>query len=222
MARAFVFDLDGTLVDSERENAQSIEDVLGARGRVLSDEERRFVVGHGWREIYQHLHAAGGVDLSFDALKDAAAEAKERACEHSGLRVLPGAVAYVRRAALHGPCTIVSGSSRREVAWAIDRLDLRSAIPWFIAAEDVAHGKPDPEGYLAAAARLGVAPAECVVFEDSNAGIAAAVRAGMHCVALAVGNFLGQDQSSADLLVETFEAIGDQFFTPAAWPPSRR
>src|SRR5579883_2243512 len=73
MVRAILFDLDGTLVDTERENAESIAVVLGARGRPMSDEERRFVVGHGWREIYEHLVAGGGVDLSFEQLKEAAA-----------------------------------------------------------------------------------------------------------------------------------------------------
>src|SRR5574341_655127 len=114
--RAFLFDLDGTLVDTERENADSIERVLTARGRPLSAEEREFVIGHGWREIYEHLVANGGIDLSFAQLKELAAEEKERIVDQSGgLRVLPGAVEFVRRAALFGPCTVVSGSSRREI-----------------------------------------------------------------------------------------------------------
>ena len=205
--RAFLFDLDGTLVDTERENADSIERVLMARGRPLSAEEREFVIGHGWREIYQHLVAHGGVDLSFGQLKELAAEEKERIVDQAGgLRVLPGAVEFVRRAALFGPCTVVSGSSRHEIAFCIDRLGLGDIIPWFVGAEDVAHGKPSPEGYLLAARRLrehhrdgqgDVAPADCIVFEDSTAGVAAARAAGMYCVALAVGNFSCQDQSQA-------------------------
>lgn len=211
MPRAFLFDLDGTLVDSERENAESIEVVLSARGRLLSDEERDFVVGHGWREIYERLRAGGGVDLSFDELKEQAAIAKEAICQERGLRQVPGAVEYVRRAAARGPCTIVSGSSRREVAFCIRVLGLAGEVPWYIGAEDVREGKPSPEGYLLAARRLAVEPTECVVFEDSAAGIVSAKRAGMRCVALSAANFLGVDQRGADLVVRDFLALGDRF-----------
>jgi beta-phosphoglucomutase-like phosphatase (HAD superfamily) len=216
--RAFLFDLDGTLVDTERENADSIERVLTARGRPLSAEEREFVIGHGWREIYQHLVTHGGIDLSFAELKELSAEEKERIVDQAGgLRVLPGAVEFVRRAARFGPCTVVSGSSRREIAFCIDRLGLGDVIPWFVGAEDVAHGKPSPDGYLLAARRLReqhghTTPADCVVFEDSAAGVAAARAAGMYCVALEAGNFSRQDQSQAQLRVANFLEIGDRFF----------
>ena len=216
--RAFLFDLDGTLVDTERENADSIERVLQARGRLLTADEREFVIGHGWREIYDHLVAHGGIDLSFAALKELAAAEKERLVDEvGGLRVLPGAVEFVRRAARFAPCAVVSGSSRREIAFCIDRLHLHDSIPWFVGTEDVSHGKPSPEGYLLAAERLrqhhpGLTPADCIVFEDSAAGVAAAHAAGMYCVALAAGNFSHQDQSQAQLRVANFLEIGDRFF----------
>ncbi len=213
MGRAFLFDLDGTLVDSERENAASIAAVLGPLGRQLSDEEMGFVVGHGWREIYQQLVAGGGTaGLSFEELKERACEAKERICEGTGLAVLPGAVEFVRRAAQHGQCAVVSGSSRREIAWVLGQLDLGGEIPFFVGAEDVARGKPAPDGYLAASKQLKIPPRACTVFEDSRAGIAAAKAAGMTCVALAAGNFLGQDQSDADLRVQSFLSLGDRLW----------
>ncbi len=212
MRRAFLFDLDGTLIDSERENAAAIDAVLAARGRPLTDEDKAFVVGHGWREIHEHLAAPGGVDLSLAELMEAAADEKERLIARGGLLVLPGSVGFVRRAATFGRCSVVSGSSRREIAWALRFLGLDDIVRWFVGAEDVTAGKPSPEGYLAAARRLDVDPSACWVFEDSSAGIAAARAAGMRCVALAAGNFLGQDQSSADLCVETFEALGDRLW----------
>jgi HAD superfamily hydrolase (TIGR01509 family) len=213
MARAFLFDLDGTLVDSERENAASIAAVLGPLGRQLSDEEMGFVVGHGWREIYQKLAAGGGTaGLSFDELKERASEAKERICAGTGLSVLPGAVEFVQRAAKQGRCAVVSGSSRREIAWVIGQLGLGEELPFFVGAEDVSRGKPAPDGYLAASKHLKVPPRACTVFEDSSAGIAAAKAAGMTCIALAAGNFLGQDQSDADLRVQSFLSLGDRLW----------
>ena len=215
MPRAFLFDLDGTLVDSERENAESIAIVLASRGRKMTDEERAFVVGHGWREIYEHLRGNGGVSLSFDQLKELAAIAKERICEEAGMRVIPGAVAFVREAARRAPCAIISGSSRREIDFCVRTLRIETEIPWFIGAEDVSAGKPSPEGYLAAAKRLAVEPKDCMVFEDSAAGIASARAAGMACIALSAANFLGVDQSAADQVVRDFEALGSSFFAAA-------
>ena len=209
--RAFLFDLDGTLVDSERENAQSIAEVLGALGRPLSDADRAFVVGHGWREIYQHLREGGGVELSFDELKERAAEAKERICQQSGLPVIPGAPEFVRRAAARAPVAVVSGSSRREIDFCLRLIGLDEVVPWFIGAEDVARGKPSPDGYLAAAARLGRDPRDCLVFEDSVAGIAAARSAGMRCVAISAANHLGATQD-AEVVLRDFREAGDRFF----------
>jgi|SRR5579871_2573294 len=210
--RAFLFDLDGTLVDSERENADSVVEVLRARGRQVSDEERAFVVGHGWREIYDHLVAGGGVTLGYDELKERAAIVKERLCEARGLRILPGAVAFVRRAASFGPCAVVTGSSRREAEWTLRKLALDGAVRALVAAEDAPRGKPSPDPYLEAAKRLGVPPSACIAFEDSLHGIRAAKAAGMKCVALAAGNFLGHDQSGADLVAASFEALGDRLW----------
>jgi sugar-phosphatase len=215
MDRAFLFDLDGTLVDSERENAESIVRALAVFGRPVDEEERAFVVGHGWREIYAKL-AERGVPLSFEQLKERAAEEKERLCDAEGLRVLPGAVEFVRRAAAHGRCAIVSGSSRREVAWTVGRLGLDGAIAVAVAAEDVARGKPAPDGFLAAARALAVPPVGCTVFEDSVHGIAAARAAGMRCVAIAAGNYQGHDQSGADLRVASFLELGDRLWRESA------
>jgi sugar-phosphatase len=87
------------------------------------------------------------------------------------------------------------------------RLGVEALAPGFVGAEDVPRGKPAPDGFLLGAARLGVPPEGCVVLEDSSAGIAAALAAGMTVVGVEAGNFAGQDQGGADLVVASLAEV---------------
>src|SRR5581483_1843342 len=200
---------DGTLADTERQNAESVARALAARGRPLSDEERHFVIGHGWNEIYHHLVGNGGITLGFHELVEAAAHARAELVAAEGLDVLPGAVEAVRRLSKRYLSTVVSGSSRGEVEMCLRALGVLDCFPWFIGAEDTSRGKPSPDGYLLAATRLAVAPADCLVVEDSTAGIRAARAAGMRCVAVRAGNFAHQPQDEADVVLDTLERLDD-------------
>jgi HAD superfamily hydrolase (TIGR01509 family) len=219
MLRATFFDLDGTLADTERQNAEAVARVLGARGRVLTAEEREFVIGHGWAEIYHFLCVRGPVDLSYEELMHAAAVEREALMATEGLDVLPGAVAAVRRAAERGVVAVVSGSSRREVAACLGALGLGELVPWFVGAEDTSRGKPFPDGYLLAAAHFAVPPRDCLVIEDSAAGIAAARAAGMRCVAVRAGNFARQPQGQAHVVIDTLVELDDALVARLAEPP---
>lgn len=209
MLRAVFFDLDGTLADTERQNAEAVARVLERVGRPLSDEEREFVIGHGWHEIYHHLTLNGGVTLGYEELMHAAAIERVHIVEAEGLDVLPGAVETVRRLSARHAAAVVSGSSRAEVEAVLRALDVYDCFPWFIGAEDTARGKPHPDGYLLAASRFDLKPAECLVLEDSTAGIRAARAAGMPVIAVRAGNFAGQPQDEADRVVDTLLDVTD-------------
>ncbi len=167
---ALLLDLDGVLVDSDA---------------VVERHWRRFARKHGipLEEILRVSRGRRSVEtIALVAPHlDAAAEAREIAASESvdanGLRIMAGAREAVEAARL-GPWSVVTSGSR-----AIALLRLRSCdlpVPEIlITADDVGTGKPDPEGYLAAAGRLGVPPARCLVVEDADAGIEAARRAGM-------------------------------------------
>src|SRR5262249_9961732 len=197
MLRAVLFDLDGTLADTERQNADAVARVLQRAGRPLSDEERAFVIGHGWHEIYHHLVTNGGITTGYEELMHAAGVERVRIVEAEGLDVLPGAGDTVRRWSSRYASAVVSGSSRAEVEAVLRKLDVLGCFPWFLGAEDTARGKPFPDGYLLAATRLAVAPADCLVLEDSTAGIRAARAAGMKEIGVRAGNFAQQPQDEA-------------------------
>jgi HAD superfamily hydrolase (TIGR01509 family) len=208
--QAVLFDLDGTLVDSERESAEALARVLGRdHGLTVTQEHRDFVVGHSWNEIYALL-----VDSYKGALTWSMAEIIERAgaeriqvIAEQGMTCMPGAVAAVRAIKARWPIALVTGSSRQEAHQSLQAVGLTMELDIVFAAEDYTRGKPAPDGYLAAAKRLGVDPARCVVIEDSTVGIAAAHNAGMKVIAVSAFNFLKQDQSRAHRLIATLEAL---------------
>ncbi|HKA89842.1 MAG TPA: HAD family phosphatase [Haliangiales bacterium] len=218
--RAILFDLDGTLVDSERESAEAMARVLSRElGLDVTAAHRNYVVGHSWNEIYARLKEDFGDRLSWSMreLIDRAAAEREHVIAELGLTHMPGAVAAVRRFCSY-PKAIVTGSSRAEARQALGALGIADAFPVILASEDYARGKPAPDGYLAAAAKLGAAPADCLVIEDSAAGIAAARAAGMTVVAVSAGNFLGQDQSAAHHVVETLDEVTDDLVARLGGP----
>lgn len=214
LPHAVLLDLDGTLVDSEAFHAESIARYMASRGVELDERERAFVIGHAWQEIHAELRVRERLGDDLRALQAGSAHAKiGMRAEGMGLRVLEGARELVELvASLDIPLAIVSGSSRAEIEEALEQLGFAARLRFFLGAEDYPHGKPAPDGYLAAAARLALAPAHALVFEDSHAGIRSGLAAGMRVVATAAanpppGNPGHQDQSLAHLRLPDLRGI---------------
>jgi HAD superfamily hydrolase (TIGR01509 family) len=206
---AFLFDLDGTLVDSERENVESVVLALRRYGAEMTDEERGFVIGHSWNEIYKMVARNHALTVPMRELIDAAVAEKDALIAQTGHRALPGAVALVRRLARHAKLAVVSGASGKEVRDALTGIGVRDLFPVIVAAEDYAHGKPSPEPYLEGLSRLGVGARRAIVFEDATPGIQAARAAGLKVIAVRAGNFAGYDLSEADVVVDSLDEVGD-------------
>ena len=189
--RALLLDLDGTLIDSEMVHVAGLVRLCRDRGVELAEAESLYVIGHGWREIHAHLRLGERLGLDLAAVIAGTVAAKEVLFgEGLELPVLPGArelLALARAAGI--PTAIVTGSARCEFDQALPALGLRPGdLAASVCAEDVPHGKPSPIGYLRAAQLLAAPPGACLVVEDSEAGIAAGVAAGMRVVAVAAGN----------------------------------
>ncbi|HVZ72295.1 MAG TPA: HAD family phosphatase [Polyangia bacterium] len=206
---AILFDLDGTLVDSERENVESV--VLAARrwGAELTEAERAFVIGHSWVEIHALIVGNHRLDVGMATLIAAAVDEKRALLAADGYRALQGAVAAVRRIARRSKLAVVSGASHGEVDDALASLGVADAFEFVMGAEDYPRGKPAPDPYAIAMQRLGAAPARTVAVEDATPGILSARAAGARVVGVQAGNFSGYDLSAADVVVATLDDVTD-------------
>jgi len=202
--RAILWDLDGVLVSSMEFHYQAYREVLAPRGKDLSREEylreliglRNYVI---LRRVLGELS-----DEEVTALADQKEEAFRRRIR-GNVQALPGAERLVRRAKEAGlRQAIVSSTPRANIEVMLQSLGLWDLFEVIVGEADATRGKPDPEGFLVAAQRLGVPPDECVVIEDAPEGIAAGKAAGMRCIGV-TNTRPAERLSHADLVVASLE-----------------
>jgi sugar-phosphatase len=193
---AILFDLDGVLVDSTP--------VVDRQYRIWAEEhgiDPTAVVGvaHGVRTVEVVTRFAPHLD----ALAETRKIEEREAADSDGVRVIPGALAFLTSLPSERWAVVTSGMR----LLATNRLR-RCGLPvprWLVTAEDVQQGKPHPEPYLKGAEGLGVEARDCLVFEDSPAGIEAARAAGMNVVGLATT--YPAERLSTEVKVHSFEEV---------------
>jgi HAD superfamily hydrolase (TIGR01509 family) len=177
---AYLFDCDGTIVDSMSLHYVAWKRALGEWNCEFAEE-----LFYGWggrptAEIIASLNLRDGLSMPVDAV----ARRKEEFyfAMLPELKAVPEVLEHIE--AQHGriPFAVVSGSARDSVTASLETLKLLDRFETLVCAGEYAKSKPDPEAFLLAASRLGVAPAQCLVFEDTAMGIQAAAAAGMASV----------------------------------------
>jgi len=181
---AFIFDFNGTLSDDERIMYEVIAELFAELGRPLTEPE--------YREQLAGLSDEAIIETWMgprDDLAELVARRVDgyRARVGDGSTISPDVRAAVRYAAGRVPIAVVSGASAAEILPMLAAADLTDQFTAVVSSDDVADGKPHPEGYLQAIELLGVArePARVVAFEDTEAGVASATAAGLTTIAVA-------------------------------------
>jgi HAD superfamily hydrolase (TIGR01509 family) len=200
-ARAVLWDLDGTLVDSEALHWLSWRDTLRAEGIELSYEQ--FLASFGQRND-RILPTWLGADADASRMRrisdDKEAEYR-RLAEVHGLAPLPGAREWLSALKAAGwKQSIASSAPRANVGMMLHVSGLEGCFDAIVSADDVTIGKPDPQVFLKAAERLLVPPSRCIVVEDAAAGVEAARRAGMRSIGVTNAGRLEADLSVTSLL----------------------
>ncbi|MFF1679717.1 HAD family hydrolase [Streptomyces sp. NPDC058256] len=182
---AVVFDLDGTLVDSEPNYFEAGRRTLAEYGVTdFTWADHESYVGISTQETLALWKERYGLTAPLDTLL---ADTNRRYLElaRASTRVYPEMRKFVELLAGDGvPMAVASGSSLEAIEAILTGTGLAAHLPTVVSSDEVAHGKPAPDVFLEAARRLGAAAADCVVLEDAAPGAAAAHAAGMRCIAI--------------------------------------
>ena len=183
MIEAVVFDMDGVLIDSEPVWERVRRKLVADRGGQWAQDAQDRLMGMSTAEWSAYMSEDLGMRLpprQVAELVIAAVAAEYRAY----LPLLPGAVEAVRELSARWPLAIASSAPKSLIEAVLDDSGLRSAFAAAVSSEEVPHGKPAPDVYLAAAERLGVPPTACAAVEDSSNGLRSAAAAGLAVIAV--------------------------------------
>ncbi|MFZ0592174.1 MAG: HAD-IA family hydrolase [Bryobacteraceae bacterium] len=198
--RAVLFDMDGTLVDSTP-LVERVWSRWAAQHSLDASQVTTFAHGRPTEEVIRAFLPG------LDAVTEAASLLAEEELDPTPIQSIPGALEAVAVASQYSKWAVVTSASRKLAG-------LRLALggfpspPVLVSADDIEHGKPDPEGFLRAAEALGQAPEECLVFEDTPAGLQAGHAAGARIIGLSTT--FPASVLPADIIVPDFTSVSMQ------------
>lgn len=208
---AAIFDFDETMINLEPQHDVADSSLCRTMGNDYLEMPESFRHASGQRVI-DHIRGMKehfGWKTPMEELARVRQAKFDEACATSEIVLLPGVGAAVRELARHGLILAITSSAvGSSIETILRRVGLRDHFAVIVDGSSVTHPKPHPEPYLVTAAKLGIDPAACVVFEDSEIGVLSARAAGAYCVAIRnpVAR-MRQDLSAAGLVLDSFEDL---------------
>ncbi|HYC59711.1 MAG TPA: HAD family phosphatase [Thermoanaerobaculia bacterium] len=206
-----IFDFDETIIDLEPQHTHAHDALCRAMNAEYAQLPESFRTSSGLRIIddIREMRAHFGWDEPETELFAMRQRFFDDACARSELVPMEGVIETIDALRkLELTLAITSSAVRSSIEVILTRLGIRDAFALIIDGSEVVHGKPDPEAYLVTARKLGLAPHECIVIEDSQVGVVAAKRAGMFCIAVRNPRAQTiQDLSAADVIVDSMRAV---------------
>lgn len=213
--RAVLWDMDGTLVDSEDLHWLSWRQTMADEGIVITHDQFLSSFGQRNDSIIPAWLGAGATPERIRKTETAKETLFRRLVRDKGILPLPGVVGWVHRLNERGWLqAIASSAPRANVVAVLDAMENAGDFQVIVSAEDVRRGKPDPEVYLLAASLLGVPPNRCIIVEDAVAGLEAARRAGMRSIGVSRSN----PHLAADIFVESLDQLEPDAFETLLQP----
>jgi HAD superfamily hydrolase (TIGR01509 family) len=194
--RAVIFDLDGVILDSEERWSRVKEDLVEETGGHWKPEATHAMLGMSSPEWSRYLHDELGVPLSPEEINEAVVARMSEGYRRD-LPLIDGSVEAVRRLAERWPLGLATSANREVIEVVLEAAGLAGAFVATVSSEEVGRGKPSPDVYLEAAARMNVAPDQAAAIEDSTSGLLAAHAAGMAVVAIPNRAFPPSDEALA-------------------------
>lgn len=209
--KALIFDLDGVVVDTAKYHYLAWKKLADELGFHFSEEDNERLKGVSRVRSLEILLEVGGKELDEETKTELAAKKNE---DYVGYimkmtpeEILPGVINILETAREKGLKTAIGSASKNAVT-ILERIDLLKYFDTIVDGNKVSKAKPDPEVFLNAANELGVNPEECIVFEDAEAGVEAAINGKMHVVGIGDETTLGK----AEMVVEGFKNTGLETF----------
>jgi beta-phosphoglucomutase family hydrolase len=203
---AVIWDMDGVIADSGPYHLAAWQEIFGRRGVKFTAGDFKHSFGLRNDNIIRNTLGKGITQKEVDVI---AGEKEEtfRRLARGRIKPLPGALELLRSLKKEGfRMAIASSTPAENIELVTGTLDIAGCFQVIVNGHDVTRGKPDPQVFLLAAQRLGVKPENCLVIEDAVAGVTAAKRAGMYCLAV-TNTHSRQKLKEADLIVDTLEKV---------------